>query len=141
MRVLTACLAYLLTLALMTIVFPFAGARGGFFHAGAALQMVWWALAPIGLERLILWGNQVRGWNVVQAGWVFRTGLIFCAALLTAFIFYTRILGGPSGVSWDYEQLAYRQADQTLTARGMNGTDIVMTANPQVFTVHPVIQG
>ena len=50
-RVQLVLLAWLLTLGVMTIVFPFAGARGGFFHSGAALQTVWWVLAPLGLAR------------------------------------------------------------------------------------------
>jgi hypothetical protein len=37
----------------MTIVFPFAGARGSFFHAGAAFQPYWWVMAPIGLNMVI----------------------------------------------------------------------------------------
>lgn len=52
-RVQLALTAWLLTFTAMTVLFPFAGARGGFYHSGAALQTVWWALAPVGLERII----------------------------------------------------------------------------------------
>ena len=78
----------------MTVVFPFAGARGGFFHSGAALQTVWWALAPLGLERVIQWGRRKRGWNAVQAGTIFRMALIGLAVLLTAVIVWSRVLAG-----------------------------------------------
>jgi hypothetical protein len=47
-RVQMGLLAWLLTFVIMTVVFPFAGARGGFFHSGAALQPLFWALAPAG---------------------------------------------------------------------------------------------
>ncbi len=59
-RIQLAGLAWLLTLGAMTIIFPFAGARGGFFHSGAALQTVWWVLAPLGLERVVAWGSRKR---------------------------------------------------------------------------------
>ena len=67
-RMQLAGLAWLLTFAAMTVAFPFAGARGGFFHSGAALQPVWWALAPLGLDRAIEWGSRKRGWDAAQAG-------------------------------------------------------------------------
>jgi hypothetical protein len=92
-------LAWLLTLGVMTVVFPFAGARGGFFHSGAALQTVWWALAPVGLEQAIQWGRRKRGWNVIQAGSVFHMALIGLAVILTAVIFWSRVIGGNAGSS------------------------------------------
>jgi len=46
---------WLMTAAVMTLVFPFAGVNGGFFHSGAALQPLLWALAPVGVEQAALW--------------------------------------------------------------------------------------
>ncbi len=48
---------------LMTLVFPFAGPRGAFFHALAGLQPLAWALAAAGLEDLLAWGRRARGWS------------------------------------------------------------------------------
>ena len=47
----------------MTFVFPFAGARGAFFHAGAALQPMWWTLAPFGLESMLAVPEKTRNWG------------------------------------------------------------------------------
>ncbi len=91
-RVQLAGLAWLMTFGAMTVAFPFAGARGGFFHSGAAMQPVWWALAPIGLERTIEWGRRKRGWDVTQAGAVFRPALVVLAILLTAGTSWGRLI-------------------------------------------------
>ena len=132
-RVQLAVLAWLLTLAAMTVVFPFAGARGGFFHSGAALQTVWWALAPLGLDRLIAWGSRKRGWNAAQAGTVFRSGLVVLAVLLTAVVVYGRVLGGGGGTPWGQENVAYSNIDTVLREQGMSAQAVVMVADPPGF--------
>ncbi len=132
-RVQLAGLAWLLTLVAMTIVFPFAGARGGFFHSAAALQPVWWALAPLGIDRVIAWGSRKRGWNAAQAGTVFRSGLVALAALLTVVIIYGRVVGGGGGSAWGQENTSYSQISTSLREQGMTGEAIVMVANPPGF--------
>ena len=132
-RVQLAGLAWLLTIGAMTVLFPFAGARGGFFHSGAALQPVWWALSPLGLERLIEWGRRKRGWNAAQAGSVFRTALVALAVLLTAIIFWTRIIEANNGQAWDQENIAYSQVNKFLLSQGATCSDVVMVANPPGF--------
>lgn len=132
-RIQLAALAWLLTLAVMTVVFPFAGARGGFFHSGAALQTVWWVLAPLGLERLIEWGRQKRGWKAAQAGSIFRMALVGLAILLTAVIVWTRVAGGNGGPPWGQENAVYSQVDKYLASQGASGSDVVMVANPPGF--------
>ena len=132
-RVQFAGLALLVTLAAMTIVFPFAGARGGFFHSGASVQTVWWALATVGLDRVIAWGSRKRGWNAAQAGTIFRPALVALAALLTAVIVYGRVMGGGSGPVWGQENDAYSQINIYLREQGMFEEAVVMVANPPGF--------
>jgi len=148
-RIQLAGLAWLLTLAMMTVVFPFAGARGGFFHSGAAVQPVWWALAPIGLDRVIEWGRRKRGWDAKQAGMIFRPALVVLAVLLSASIFWGKIIGSnrvevsgssaPSSAAvplaplWSQENIAYEQVAAFLVKMGASASDIVMVANPPGF--------
>jgi hypothetical protein len=148
-RIQLAGLAWLLTLAMMTVVFPFAGARGGFFHSGAAVQPVWWALAPIGLDRVTEWGRRKRGWDAKQAGMIFRPALVVLAVLLSASIFWGKIIGSNrvevsgSGASssaavplaplWSQENIAYEQVAAFLVKMGASASDIVMVANPPGF--------
>jgi hypothetical protein len=132
-RVQLAALAWFLTLVAMTLAFPFAGARGGFFHSGAAVQIVWWVLAPVGLEQIIMWGSRKRGWNALQAGTVFRPALVGLALFLTLVVVYSRVFGGGGGTVWGQEDVAYRQVASALVSDGMPGNSVVMVANPPGF--------
>jgi hypothetical protein len=132
-RVQLAALAWLLTLGAMTIAFPFAGARGGFFHSGAALQPVWWALAPLGLGRVIEWGRQKRGWDMARAGKVFRSALVGSAIILTVVIVWGRVMGGKGGQAWGQENAAYSQINKYLVSQGATAEAVVMIANPPGF--------
>ena len=132
-RVHVAMIAWLLTLGAMTVVFPFAGARGGFFHSGAAVQTMWWVLAPVGLERVIAWGSRKRRWDVTQAGTIFRPALVIMAALMTMIIVYGRVIGAGSGQVWDQEKNMYSHIKEFLTSQGMADTEVVMVANPPGF--------
>ncbi|HTX91988.1 MAG TPA: hypothetical protein VMC09_12310 [Anaerolineales bacterium] len=134
-RILLAGLAWLLTLGAMTVAFPFAGARGGFLHSGAAVQIVWWALAPIGLDRLIAWGVRRRGWAAGLASRLFQGALVTLAVLLTAAVFWGRILGGSGGQPWGQENAAYQQMDDFLVNQGLLSGDVVMVANPPGFSL------
>jgi hypothetical protein len=140
-RVRLALAAWLLTLAAMTVVFPFAGARGGFLHSGAALQTVWWALVPIGLDRIIAWGVRVRGWKLERARLVFPVLFVSLAALLTGVVAAGR-LGAGSGSGWGGEQSAHSQINEFLVLQGMPDEAVVMIANPPGFWLasgHPAI--
>ena len=132
-RVLLAGLAWLLTFAAMTFAFPFAGARGGFFHSGAALQPIWWAVAPLGLEQVIGWVGKRRGWNIVQAGRIFRTGIVAMAAILSVVIAYSRGIGVGGSIAWGEEQAAYSQINRLLQQDGIDKEAVVMVANPPGF--------
>ena len=83
--------AWFITLIIMTFIFPFAGARGGFFHSGAALQPLWWALAPIGLSRVIAWMVKYREWKPESLR-VFSVILVAMSLLLTGAIMWMRAL-------------------------------------------------
>ena len=132
-RVQLSGFAMLVTFAVMTVVFPFAGARGGFIHSGAALQTVWWVLAPVGLDRIIVWGSRKRGWNAAQAGSFFRPALVSLAALLTVVVIFARVVGGGKNPVWGQENDAYRQTATVLHSLGMADDAVVMVANPPGF--------
>lgn len=132
-RVHIAVISWLLTLAAMTIAFPFAGARGGFFHSGAAVQIMWWVLATIGLEQVIVWGSRKRSWDINQAGKFFRSALVILTVLMTTVIVYARVIGGKSGQAWSQENNTYVQVKTFLNLQGMSGEEVVMVANPPGF--------
>ena len=133
LRIHLVMLAWLMTLGVMTVIFPFAGARGGFFHSGAALQTVWWAAVPLGLERVIEWGRAKLGWDNPRAGSIFRILLIGLVVCLTAIIVWTRVLGGYGSQAWAHENIAYSHISNYLDKQGVTCSDIVMVANPPGF--------
>jgi hypothetical protein len=124
-------LAWLLTLFSMTAIFPHQGWRGGFFHSGAALQPLLWALAPVGLDVFIEWGARRRGWQSQQARAVFGTGLVSLSLLLATLVVYGRVIGKDfSAPAWASSSTTYRQYEATLRASGAVAGDIVAVNNP-----------
>ena len=82
---------YLAVLGLMTVVFPFAGARGGWFHAGAGFQPLLWALAGEGFETGLTWAARRRGWHRPSARRVLGGGLTLLLLAMTAALTWGRV--------------------------------------------------
>jgi hypothetical protein len=124
-------LAYVLTLVGMTLIFPYAGARGGFFHAGAALQPLFWALTPVGLARFVTWGANTRGWHVKRATRVFGVGLLVLACLLSIFVLGERVIGwGQANPPWGSSYEYYGRLETELQRLGASPDDLVLVNNP-----------
>jgi hypothetical protein len=124
-RVKLAALAWLILFFVMTFIFPFAGARGAFFHAGAALQPMWWSLAPLGLESILV-SLRKRGIGNDNNRVVFRSALIMVAMILTVYVVYLRLftLGWGEG-----EDANYPVIEHFLIEKGIKSDDIVIVRN------------
>lgn len=118
---------WLTTLAVMSIAFPFAGARGGFFHSGAAYQPLLWVLAVIGLEVFLEWGHRVRGWSLPQSRLVFSTAIVGMALGLSLFILNGRVI---SAGAWDRSYHEYQDLEKELQAFDASLQDLVLVNNP-----------
>ncbi|MBW8011165.1 MAG: hypothetical protein FVQ83_07990 [Chloroflexi bacterium] len=126
-----ACLGWMLTFIVMTLFFPFSGVRGGFFHSGAAVQPLFWAMAPVGLKKAISWANQMRGWNIHTASYIFHASIIIFAFGLTSIIFTQRFLGiGESPKPWGASEAHYSDLEQVLQENGALPGDVVLVKNP-----------
>jgi hypothetical protein len=119
----------------MTIVFTFAGDRGGLFHSTGALLPFFYAAAPIGLDALIGWiAARRRTWQVAPARTVFAIASIGLAIGLSWFVYRGRVLGA------DVTAPVWNQADQVSITIGHAVIDrgeidpIVMVNNPPLFT-------
>ncbi len=132
-RVLLAGAGWLLTLVVMSLVFPFQGARGGYFHSGAALQPLIWAAAPLGLEAFIEWGVRRRGWAASSAGLVFRSALVVLAALMTVFLATGRAAEARTGGSPESGPVEYAAVQGMLQAAGAGEEDIILVNNTPGF--------
>jgi hypothetical protein len=120
-------IAWIMTLGVMTVFFPFAGARGGYFHSGAALQPLFWALAVVGLDVFLAWGRRVRGWNIHQARNFFGFALVGMALALSVFIVNQRLLG--SG-TWNAGYEKYTLLEEKLLSVNASLDDEVLVNNP-----------
>lgn len=123
-RVCLGALAWLGLLLVMTLIFPYAGSRGGFFHAGAALQPLWWTLAPLGLETVVAAARK-RNMFTPAAFKVFQAALVVIAILMTAVIISIRVLPG-----WGEGEQNYPRAEAFLQQNGIQSGDVVMVRNP-----------
>jgi len=135
-RIRVGLLGWSALLVAMTLVFPFAGARGGFFHAGAGFQSLWWTLAPLGLESAVGAARR-RGMFTPQASTVFRAALVGIAVLMSALIIGIRLLPG-----WGEGEEQYPRIEAFLVEAGARPGEIVMVRNPpgyNVLTERPAI--
>lgn len=118
------------TWVVMTVIFPYAGARGGFFHSGAAWQPLWWAVASSGLQSLVDWGARRRGWQPNQAWRFLSSGTVLLLILLTSLVSYQRVSNSEQGSSrWDGSQARYRLVEQKLQGLGAQPDEVVLVNN------------
>jgi hypothetical protein len=126
-----AAAGWMILLVVMTLVFPLTGARGGFFHAGAAFQPFWWALAPLGLNRLVdaLYRRNIL--TAAHAGRVFQGLLVLISILLSAVIVQVRILQP----GWQPEEELYVKVEQFLAEQGAGPDEIAIVRNPAGYYI------
>ena len=126
-----AVTGWLILLLVMTLVFPLTGARGGFFHAGAAFQTFWWALAPLGLSQLVDFLNRRNILTAEHAGTVFQGMLVLVCVLLSGVIVQVRILQP----GWEPEEELYVQVEQLLVEKGAQPDEIAIVRNPAGYYI------
>jgi hypothetical protein len=123
-RVRVAILGWASLLFVMTMIFPFAGARGGFFHSGSAVQPMWWTLAPVGLDRAVSAARKRRLFTP-QAFTIFQGALVGIAILMTGVILSIRVVR-----VWGDGEQDYPKVEAFLQSQGIQPEDIVMVGNP-----------
>jgi hypothetical protein len=128
--------AWLMLIMVMTFVFPFAGARGGFFHSASALQPFFWAVVPQGLENFLKWGSSHRGWNYDTSKSIFSVSIVLFAVALSIIIFDQRVIGNdPNGFLWNQQSNHYKEIENALIEAGASQDDIVLVKNPPGYYV------
>lgn len=126
-----AVVMWLITLLVMSFVFPFAGSRGGYLHSGAAFQPLWWSLVPIGLVQAIEYGAKRRNWSRKQSRVVFGWGLVTLCIMFSVGILATRIIGlGPNDEPWRNSWDEAVAIDKALDDYGIKEDALLMVNNP-----------
>jgi len=116
----------------MTLVFPFAAVNGSYFHSAAALQPLLWAVAPAGLESLVVkyahWRRAPQASRLVRfmAGVALVTG-----ALLSGAMYFQRVIGSqPGKVMWNASGEHYLAVEAELRRLGAAPGEAVLVNNP-----------
>jgi len=118
----------------MTLVFPFAGARGGFFHSSAALMPLLWALTSVGLGDLASHMAPRLGWDAGRT-----RGLLAFVSMALAGGLSTWVLAGKAGVIGEVESFSrardtYVRASEVLRSSGAEQA-LVAVIDPPGFHV------
>jgi hypothetical protein len=126
-----AATGWLILFVTMTIGFPFIGARGGLFHAGAAFQTFWWALAPLGLQHVVQVLRKRKIFTAKHAGIVFQGMLVVICAMLSGIIIQLRILQP----GWHPEAQMYEATERMLIGQGATSDEIAIVRNPALYYI------
>jgi hypothetical protein len=110
----------------MTIIFPFAGARGSFFHAGAAFQLFWWIAAPLGLDAVISWARTRGQFTDQNAPVVFQGILVLLAIFMTSYLVNIRVIAS----GWADDDYIYPFVEMMFLDNGISPQDVVIVRNP-----------
>jgi hypothetical protein len=128
-RIRVVVTGWLILLFIMTVIFPFAGARGSFFHAGAAFQLYWWVAAPVGLNYVIKLARK-RGMFAENAYVVFQGMLVVLAVFMTYYLVNLRVLG-----EWATEDGVYESVEKMFIENGISPQVGVIVRNPPGYYI------
>ena len=131
LRTRIAVTGWLTLLVVMTVIFPFAGSRGSFFHAGAAFQPYWWVAAPIGLDVVIAWARRRGQFTDKNAPYFLQGVLVLLAILMTAYLVNFRVISS----GWAKDDVIYPSVEKMFLNNGIRPEDIVIVRNPPGYFI------
>jgi len=131
LRTKIAVTGWLLLFAVMTVIFPFAGSRGSFFHAGAAFQPYWWVAAPIGLDALLSWARSRGQFTDQKAPYFLQGVLVLLAIFMTGYLVNLRVISS----GWAKDDVIYPSVEQMLLENGIQPGDVVIVRNPPGYFI------
>jgi hypothetical protein len=126
-----AITGWLILFLVMTLVFPFAGWRGSYFHAGAAFQPYWWVVAPIGLDVVIAWVRKRGYFTDKNAPVFFQAIFVLVAVIVTAFLLNVRVVSS----GWAKDDVIYQSVEKSLVENGAKPGEVVIVLNPPGYYV------
>jgi hypothetical protein len=106
---------FFLLLFVMSVVYPFQGSRGGFFHSSAALLPLAAVSASLGLDEIISRLGRFRHWRIESAQAFFGVGIVLLALISTGVIYFQRVIGNdPQRTYWSALNADYSAGVQRL---------------------------
>ena len=131
LRTKIAVTGWLILFFVMTVIFPFAGSRGSFFHAGAAFQPYWWVAAPVGLDAVISWARSRGQFTDKNAPIVFQGILVLLAVMMTVYLVNFRVIAS----GWAKDDFIYPSVEKLLLDNGIEPNDVVIVRNPPGYFI------
>ncbi|HLO29491.1 MAG TPA: hypothetical protein VK249_10170 [Anaerolineales bacterium] len=131
LRTRIAVTGWLILFAVMTLIFPFAGSRGSFFHAGAAFQPFWWAAAPIGMDAVLAWARSHGQFKDKNAPYFLQGILVLLAIFMTGYLVNFRVIAG----GWAKDDFIYPSVERMFLEHGINPGDVVIVRNPPGYFI------
>jgi hypothetical protein len=128
-----AFFAWLITFISMSVVFPYAGSRGGYLHSGAAIQPLIWAYAALGLSIVVQKGIEWRKWNSKIATRLFNSFAILLALIISGYVVWGDKINAQKSISanqWEDYKLIDNYIGQYLFVLDYS----VMVNNPPAYT-------
>jgi 4-amino-4-deoxy-L-arabinose transferase-like glycosyltransferase len=126
---------FFLLLFVMTVVYPFQGERGGFFHSTSALLPLSAVAAAYGLERAVAACIRWRKWNPSSAYIFIPSGFIALALFSSTMIFSQRVIGtDPSKTAWSMQSIDYTGGISRLNGL-VSPQSKFMVNNPPCFSL------
>lgn len=124
--------------ATMTLVFPFSGARGSYFHSGAAFVPLILALAPDGIDALTKFSLRIfKTWEDRRIRPFYNVVVVLMVVLFSGYTYVSAVIGlkGDPVMVWNQVSERYVGVDAALDALGAEDDDLVLTANPPALMV------
>lgn len=131
LRTKIAVTGWMILFLVMTFVFPFAGSRGSFFHAGAAFQPFWWVAAPVGLDWLLSSARSHGRFTDKNAPVFFQVILVVLAVIMTGYLVNLRVISS----GWAKDDIVYPAVEEKLLESGISSGDVVIVRNPPGYFI------
>jgi hypothetical protein len=127
-------LCYLIQFIFMSVLFPFAGMRGGFFHSGSAFQIFFWVASSLGLYAAVrkLMARQRQTDQRIYG--IFSIGVLVILLASSLLLYQQKVLGKEMSTSyWQQGYMDYIGLEQALLAHELPAGAGVMINNPPGF--------
>jgi hypothetical protein len=120
---------WLILLVVMSLLFPFAGPRGSFTHADAALYTVWWGAAVAGVGATLAWTER-KGWRfIAERRRLVLLALILVNTLFSVFLVQSRVIA----LDWDRFSRVYTLVEAKIRTDGAPPNLPVMVVDPPAY--------
>jgi hypothetical protein len=118
----------------MSVLFPFAGMRGGFFHSGSAFQIFFWVASSLGLYTAVrkLMARQRQTDQRIYG--LFSIGVLFILLASSLLLYQQKVLGKEMDAGhWQQSYVDYAGLEQALLDHEIPARAGVLINNPPGF--------